>query len=82
MEVILRSDGRRDPAAHSANQAMHRSGGGERLIEIKVNSRHPVMAVVRLPRQLINARVSWSRPQLGFSEHRLVITRGFSLQLG
>ena len=29
-----------------ANQAMHRSGGGQRFREIKVNFRHPVMAVV------------------------------------
>ena len=27
---------------------MHRSGGGQRFFEIKVNPRHPVMAVVRL----------------------------------
>ena len=29
------------------NHAMHRSGGGRRFAEIEVNSRHPVMAVVR-----------------------------------
>jgi hypothetical protein len=29
---------------------MHRSGGGQRFFEIKVNSRHPVMAVVELSR--------------------------------
>jgi hypothetical protein len=28
-------------------KAMHRSGGGQRFLENKFNSRHPVMAVVR-----------------------------------
>jgi hypothetical protein len=30
------------------NHAMHQSGGVQRFFEIKVNSRHLVMAVVRL----------------------------------